>query len=239
MNDVVLAVCSGALRTHLLTHGRDTDKPLVAVVPVSVRGGDGDDAGNRLSAMFVPLANDRRTPLERLRAVTAASAACKGQEQAVGYGSMASLVADAVPPAVARPMIQLGVRSGVLRKVRAGNLMVSNVPGPPFPLYFAGMEMDAVYPLGPVVDGVALNVTVQSYRESLFVGINACAAAVPDPDGLARAMAGELSLLCRMAAGAGPVRRPPGAGAASPVRPAAARGWAAASASPGRAHAAG
>jgi len=141
--------------------------------------------------------------VRRLRAVTAASASSKEHEQAIGYGPVASLVADAVPPALAKPVIQLGVRSGVLRKVRAGNLMVSNVPGPPFPLYFAGMEMHAVYPLGPVVDGVSLNVTVQSYRESLFVGINASAAAVPDPEGLAQAMPGELALLRRMAAGAG------------------------------------
>ena len=79
----------------------------------------------------------------------------------------------------------------------------SNVPGPDFPLYFAGMELRAVYPLGPVIDGVALNVTVQSYREWLFVGINACASAVPDLPGLTRAMVDELSLLCRMAAGGG------------------------------------
>ena len=105
-------------------------------------------------------------------------------------------------------MIQLGVRSGVLRKLRAGNLMVSNVPGPDFPLYFAGMELRAVYPLGPVIDGVAVNVTVQSYREWLFVGINACATAVPDLPGLTQAMVDELSLLCRMARGAGEPHRP-------------------------------
>jgi diacylglycerol O-acyltransferase len=88
-----------------------------------------------------------------------------------------------------------------------GNLMISNVPGPDFPLYFAGMELRAVYPLGPVIDGVALNITVQSYRESLFVGINACATAVPDLAGLTRAMVDELALLCRMAAGAGEPHR--------------------------------
>jgi len=204
VNDVVLAVCSGALRTHLSVHGQDADSPLVAVVPVSVRGdGQEDTARNQLSAMFVSLANDRLTPLERLRTVTASSASCKGQERAVGYGPMATLLADAIPPALAKPVIQLGVRSGVLRKLRAGNLMISNVPGPGFPLYFAGMELRAVHPLGPVVDGVALNITVQSYRESLFVGINACATAVPDLGGLARAMVEELSLLSRMAAGAG------------------------------------
>ncbi len=204
INDVVLAICSGALRTHLAAHGEDLESPLVAVVPVSVRAEtDAAALGNHLSAMFVPLANDRKTPLERLRTVTAASASCKGQERAVGYGPMATLLADAVPPVVSWPIIQLGVRSGVLRKLRPGNLMVSNVPGPDFPLYFAGMELRSVHPLGPVVDGVALNVTVQSYRDSLFVGINACASAVPDLPDLTRAMADELSLLSRMAAGAG------------------------------------
>ena len=96
--------------------------------------------------MFVPLSNDKQTPLERLRTVTAASASCKGQERAVGYGPMATLLTEAVPPAVAKPMVQLGVRSGVLRKLRAGNLMVSNVPGPDFPLYFAGMELQRGLP---------------------------------------------------------------------------------------------
>jgi WS/DGAT/MGAT family acyltransferase len=204
INDVVLAVCSGALRTHLAAHGEDIESPLVAVVPVSVRGkSETAELGNHLSAMFVPLSNDRKTPLERLRTVTAASASCKGQERAVGYGPMATLLADAVPPAVSRPVIQAGVRSGVLRKLRPANLMVSNVPGPDFPLYFAGMELRAVHPLGPVVDGVALNVTVQSYRDSLFVGINSCASAVADLPDLTRAMVSELSLLSRMAAGAG------------------------------------
>jgi len=204
INDVVLAICSGALRTHLRRQGLDSESPLVAVVPVSVRGDTTSASlGNHLSAMFVPLANDKKTPLERLRTVTAASASCKGQERAVGYGPMATRLTEAVPPAVVKPMIQLGVRSGVLRKLRPGNLMISNVPGPDFPLYFAGMELRAVYPLGPVIDGVALNITVQSYRETLFVGINACASAVPDLPGLTDAMVSELSLLCRMAVGAG------------------------------------
>jgi diacylglycerol O-acyltransferase / wax synthase len=208
VNDVVLALCSGALRTHLVANGEDTESPLVAVVPVSVRGDTaGPSLGNHLSAMFVPLSNDKKTPLERLRTVTAASAMSKGQERAVGYGPMATRVTEAVPPAMVKPMIQLGVRSGVLRKLRPGNLMVSNVPGPDFPLYFAGMELRAVYPLGPVIDGVALNITVQSYCESLFVGVNACASAVPDLPGLTRAMVDELSLLCRMAIGAGEPHR--------------------------------
>ena len=201
INEVVLAICSGALRTHLLANGEESEDPLVAVVPVSVRDrdADADSGGNQLSAMFVPLSNDLQTPLERLRTVRASSTACKRQELAVGFGPMASLLSDAVPPALARPVIQLGVRSGILRRLRPGNLMISNVPGPDFPLYFAGMQLRAVHPLGPVVDGVSLNITVQSYIDTLFVGINASAVAVPDLPGLSRCLEDELTLLAKMA----------------------------------------
>ena len=85
--------------------------------------------------------------------------------------------------------------------------MISNVPGPDFPLYFAGMELRAVYPLGPVMHGVApINITVQSYLDSLFVGINAASKASPDLAGLARRMEEELGLLSKMVNGAGPPR---------------------------------
>ena len=200
INDVVLAVCSGALRSHLAEHDEEADHPLVAVVPISVRGEATDgDLGNRLSAMFVPLANDLEHPLDRLRAIASTSTAAKAQERAVGYGPMASAVSEAVPPVLARPMIQLGIQVGALRRLRAGNLMISNVPGPNFSLYFAGMRMAAAYPLGPVVDGVALNITVQSYGDGVFVGINACASAVPDLPALARSIVAELGHLTEAA----------------------------------------
>ena len=213
VNDVVLAICSGALRSHLADHGEDLDRPLVAVVPVSTRDRSASerqrrDLGNQLSAMFVPLSNDRKTPLERLRAVAAASASGKAQELAAGFGPAIALVTDAVPPVIAWPTVQLGVRTGIVRRARAANLMVSNVPGPDFPLYFAGMRMEAVYPFGPVIDGIALNITVQSYEESLFVGANASARVVPDLSGLVAAMEAELARLSRMAAGA-PARHDP------------------------------
>ena len=185
----------GALRAHLAAHGQDADSPLVAVVPVSVRRDDGPTTRRATSSRPCSSRSPTtgKTPLERLRTVTAASASCKGQERAVGYGPMATLVAEAIPPALAKPVIQLGVRSGILRKVRAGNLMISNVPGPGLPaLLRRAWSCARCYPLGPVMDGVALNITVQSYRDSLFVGINACAAAVPDLAGLARAMEDEL-----------------------------------------------
>jgi WS/DGAT/MGAT family acyltransferase len=199
-NDVVLAICSGALRTHLLEQGDATDEPLVAVVPVSVRRNETDAAGNRLSAMFVPLANNVEFPLDRLHSVVSNIATTKSQERAVGYGPVASALSDAVPPMVVKPAMRLGAGLGIVRRLRPGNVTLSNVPGPTFPLYFAGMEMEKVHPLGPVVDGIGLNVTVQTYVDSLFVGINACASAVPNVAGLAHAMVRELDQLTNAAA---------------------------------------
>jgi WS/DGAT/MGAT family acyltransferase len=211
VNDVVLTLCSGALRSHLGVHEQQATGPLVAIVPVSVRMPSGGEAvGNHLSAMFVSLGNDRDDPLERLEAIIQSCGAVKAQERSIGYGPMASAVTDALPPVLAMPVLRAGQQAGILRRLRAGNLMVSNVPGPDFPLYFAGMRMEAVYPMGPVVDGLALNITVQSYEDSLFVGINAGATVVPDLPGLARAMVEELALLlaATLAAAPGAVLQP-------------------------------
>ena len=196
VNDIAMALCSGALHSYLADHDQDRADSLVALVPVSVRQEDERDGlGNRLSAMFVPLASDRQSPLDRLQGVATACRAAKTQERAVGYGALASAVSDAVPPVLARPALRLGARLGAVRKLRPANLVVSNVPGPDVPLFFAGMQLRAVYPIGPVVDGVSLNITVQSYLDSLFVGINACPQAVPDVGSLADAVVGELGRL--------------------------------------------
>ena len=89
-------------------HDQDAESPLVAVVPVSVRGDGGASRGTSSRPCSCRSRTTGKTPLERLRTVTAASASCKGQERAVGYGPMATPLADAVPPALAKPMIQLG-----------------------------------------------------------------------------------------------------------------------------------
>lgn len=202
LNDVVLTVCSGALRTYLADHGHETINSLVAVVPVSVRDeSERDSMGNRLSAMFVSLGSDQEKPLDRLRAVASACASAKAQERAVGYGTLASAVSDALPSALAEPALRLGAKFGAVRRLRPGNVVISNVPGPTFPLFFAGMRMEAVYPIGPVIDGVALNITVQSYLNSLFVGLNACPAAVPDVAALAHSVSAELRHLTKASDG--------------------------------------
>jgi diacylglycerol O-acyltransferase len=140
---------------------------------------------------------------------------------------MTAAVSEAVPPALAGPALRLGAQFGAMRRLRPGNLVISNVPGPRFPLYFAGMRMEAVYPIGPVVDGVALNITVQSYLDSLFVGLNACPAVVPDVDSLARSVVLELARLTEAACEdvrAAPQKEsgskppPPAAGEGQPAR---------------------
>ena len=165
--------------------------PLVAVVPVSLRGplttARWATGSRRCSSRWPATGTSRWTPAVGGRS----SRAAKAQELAVGYGAMASAVSDAVPPAVARPAVRLGTHLGAVRRLRPGNLVVSNVPGPDFPLYFAGMRLRSVYPLGPVVDGLGLNITVQSYLDSLFVGVQACPSAVPDPDELTDRFAAE------------------------------------------------
>jgi hypothetical protein len=171
--------------------------------------------GNRLSAMFVSLGSDRTQPLDRLETVAAACDSAKVQEQAVGYGAMAAAVSEAVPPALAGPALRLGAQLGAVRRLRPGNLVISNVPGPRCPLYFAGMRMEAVYPIGPVVDGVALNITVQSYLDSLFVGLNACPTVVPDVDSLAQSVVYELDRLSKAASQDVRSERPTASGAAS------------------------
>ncbi len=200
LNDVVLALCSGALRNYQNQHQTRCANPLVAVVPVSVRTmSDRDAMGNRLSAMFIPLASDKQEPLDRLQAVAQSSRSAKAQEHAVGYGDLAAAVSEALPPALARSAFQLGSRLGAVRRLRPGNLVVSNVPGPKSPLFFAGMRMVGAYPIGPVVDGVALNITVQNYLDSLFVGLNACPSVVPDVDVLAELVHEELEALLKAA----------------------------------------
>ena len=182
INDVVLALCSTALRSYLESKDEEPEGSLTAVVPVSLRTGKRGDVagGNRLSAMFVPLANHIDDPVERARAIAGASEAAKKQEKAVGWGNVASTILENIPPVMAKGAARAASHVGAVPRLRPANLVVSNVPGPPLALYFGGARLVAAYPLGPIVDGISLNITVQSYLDSLHVGLNACPKAVPD-----------------------------------------------------------
>lgn len=187
VNDVVLAILGGACRTYLEAHGELPDAPLVAAVPVSVRDGEGaGDTANAVSLMFASLRTDIADASERIVAVHEAAQQAKHVHAALGpdtFSAWLEVVSPLVFAAVAR--IYLGLRL-VARTPPFANLIASNVPGPPVPLYFGGARLRGLYPLGPVYDGVGVNVTVVSNLDEIGFGIVSC----PDVLSDARELAG-------------------------------------------------
>jgi WS/DGAT/MGAT family acyltransferase len=212
VNDVVLAMCAGALRTFLDGKGVHPDRPLLAMVPISVRTEDEKGAmGNRVSSMFVGLATDIDDPVERLHAITDGTRFAKDQEKAIDAGTLASdWVEFAAPALAARAARLLSRMQGGGRIGPMSNVTISNVPGPPFPLYSAGARMVAMYPMGPIIDGSALNITVMSYMGSMYFGLVACRETIPDVWDIARGINASLDELEKAAhaAKAAKPRRP-------------------------------
>ncbi len=179
VNDVVLAVCTGALRRFLADGGELPDRPLVAVVPVSVRP-EGEAAGtNKVSSLFVNLPTNLSDPLARLRAIHLGTRGAKEEHHALGARTLLDW-AEHASPAVFATAARLYSRMRLADRHRPiANLVISNVPGPDFPLYLGGAELVAGFPLGPIMDGMGVNVTIMSYRGVLYWGIVACPETVP------------------------------------------------------------
>jgi diacylglycerol O-acyltransferase len=188
-NDVVLAAASGALRVFFAGRGEEPDTSLVALVPVSVRTEAEQGAlGNRVSAMLVSLATGVADPVARLGQIREGMGAAKEQSRAIGP-DVYSAWAEAAFPAVATRLSRLITNLRVFDHVAPlFNIIVSNVPGPDIPVYLAGARMDSLHPLGPIMEGVGINVTVFSYLDSVHVGIQACWDLVPDVGVLGTAM---------------------------------------------------
>ena len=186
INDVVLSVCAAALRSHLEDQGGIPGQPLVAAVPVSVRTDDqAAMTSNHLSAMLVELGTTINEPMTRLHAIAASSRAAKTQHQVLGPATFSQL-ADVTPPALIAASARWNpdsTCSGAFRRCATSSCRTS--PGPRFPLYCAGARMVAAFPAGPLGLGTALNITVQSYLDTLWFGIVACPDVVPAPETLA------------------------------------------------------
>ncbi len=172
VNDVVVAICTGAVRRWLVSHGELPADPLVAQIPVSVRSENQQGTyGNRIMLMSAPVFTNVADPIERLRMTQEALSSMKKRHRAMP----AELLQDAnhfIPPAVfaraARATLTLNSSS---RGRPNWNLVISNVPGPQFPLYCAGAELVANYPVSVITDGMGLNMTVMSYRGHMDFGI--------------------------------------------------------------------
>jgi diacylglycerol O-acyltransferase / wax synthase len=185
VNDVVLAVAAGALRSYLEARGELPDRPLVAAIPTSVRHADTPAFGNRVSSMFASLPVDVDDPIERVRAVALSMTGAKGVHEEVG-GSTLEEWAEITAPIIFSRAIRFYSRLRVAERIRpAVNCVVSNVPGPPVPIYFAGARLVALHPLGPIFDDLGLNLTVMSYLDHVDFGFIACREVMPDADSLA------------------------------------------------------
>jgi diacylglycerol O-acyltransferase len=187
VNDMVLWLCSTALREFLRDAHQLPAKSLVAGVPISLRNEGDSSSNNQVSGTVVDLATQLDDPLERLAAIMAGTKAMKVQ-----MGNFGSLIPTDFPsfgsPWLISGLASLYGRSRLASRMRMANVTISNVPGPQVPLYLAGAKITGIYPLSIVVHGVALNITVQSYMGQLCFGLIACRRAVPDMAELAHQM---------------------------------------------------
>lgn len=181
VNDVVMAICGGALRRYLRRADALPDAPLVAMVPVSMRTGDETDTyTNRVSGVLAEIATDEADPAERLRRTSRAMASAKEMHRAIPADLLQDF-AHFATPAVAAQASRMAAGLGLADQMTLPfNLVISNVPGPREPLYNAGAELKAMIPISAVGEGMGLNITVVSYRDRLDFGLVACRELVPD-----------------------------------------------------------
>lgn len=186
INDLVLALCAGALRMWLAERGQLPDDALVAMCPISVRSeADKSAGGNQVSSMLVSLATNLDDPLERVRLIQESTKHAKEQANAIGADTLMNW-AEFAAPAVAASAMRLYSRMKVADRHRPFyNTVISNVPGPQFPLYMAGAKMLAMFPMGPLNDGAGLNMTLISYLGTVHFGLVACPDLLVDVDHLA------------------------------------------------------
>lgn len=194
VNDVLLAVTAGALRQYLVSRDALPEIPLVAGVPVSTHE-EGDQLANAYTSVFASLETHLEDPAERLRGIARSTGAAKSRQGKVGGGIIQEF-ADVPPPWVFAAVAALYSKVGIPDLMQPMcNVIVSNVAGPPTDLYFGGARLVDLYPLGPIFDGMALNITVMSIGDTLDLGIVACRDAVPDLWRLADALPASLGEL--------------------------------------------
>ncbi|GAB18458.1 hypothetical protein GOEFS_054_00720 [Gordonia effusa NBRC 100432] len=196
VNDIVLSIAGGALRAYLNDRGELPDAPLLASVPVSVREESKREGGaNKVSALFARLGTDIADPLERLQAMTDANRNAKEHHKAISADTLQDWAEFAAPRTFGLAVrAYAGLRLAEKHPV-VHNLVISNVPGPPVPLYFMGAQITGLHPLGPVFHGAGLNITVLSNNGVVHVGIIACKESVRHPERMVAHFPAELARL--------------------------------------------
>jgi diacylglycerol O-acyltransferase len=202
VNDVVLALCSGALRRYLQGRGELPDEPLVATVPVSVQDrSDKDTGSNQVSAFFASLPTQLTDPAARIYALAESNRVAKEHHFSIKADMLQDWAQFAAPRLFgfavrAYSALRLAEKHPVVH-----NLVISNVPGPPMPLYLLGARVTGLYPLGPVFHGAGLNVTVISNAGRVDIGLLGARELVPELWTLADAIQSEMKDLLEAASG--------------------------------------
>ncbi|HEX5484918.1 MAG TPA: wax ester/triacylglycerol synthase family O-acyltransferase [Limnobacter sp.] len=172
LNDVVLAMCGAALRKYLLELDALPARPLVAMVPVSLRRDD-SATGNHVALLLANLATDTEDPVERIEKVARSVNDSKQRFANMSQTEIMNYVATMMG------ISGVNMLTGIAPKLQAFNIVISNVPGPKHKLYFNGAGVDGVYPVSLLLDGQALNITLNSYDGKLEFGLVACRRTLP------------------------------------------------------------
>ena len=209
VNDVFLTVIGGAMRRYLKHYGELPDKSLTAMAPISVRAKDEKgDMGNQVAAMIAPLGTQIADPLERLDYVHSQTVNSKAMTDAIGARNMTEM--SKVSPALFMALgAQLYSRLHLADRIAPPfNTVVTNVPGPPVPIYSCGSRMESMMGLLCLTDGLGLGHVVQSYVEEATIAFTACRKLMPDPEFYAQCIEDSFTEL-RDAARAAPANRQP------------------------------
>ncbi len=187
LNDVILAICAGALRKYLSDKDQLPKQPLVAMVPISTRTGtDESNTGNKISAMLVQLATHIVDPVERLEKIHENTTLGKTYQDAAGAKTLSNL-AEAVPFGVANLASRMYSRFNISKMHKpVFNVVITNVPGPSIPIYLQGHKMQTVMGMAPIIDGMGLIITVLSYDGHITISPTSDAKSMPDIDVFAK-----------------------------------------------------
>ena len=220
VNDVVLAIVGGGLRGYLRDKGELPDASLLAMAPISVRSeSEKGSQGNQVSSMVVSVASNVADPIERLRAVRESTHQSKELSSAVGARTLTEY-SQFIPGGLAALAARTASRFEMANRVDpTANCVVTNVPGPRAPLYFAGAKLITMFGMGPIGDGLGLMHPVTSYVNELVIAVTSCREMLPDPAVYTQCLQDSYDELAEATAArtSSPKRRPPRRTAASPA----------------------